>query len=195
MTAYVVNREESCSAQWTDVRPAVQPHSFHELVSGRQRGLKAALLRAGLSLFSGPYRLGVAVRNRLYDLGWKRIHRAEVPVVSIGNLTLGGTGKTPAVEYVARCYRDLNLRVAILSRGYGATGPSGRNDEALVLEENLPDVPHLQGPDRVDLARSARQELQSDVLILDDGFQHRRLARDLDMVLIVRYEVSDTHRR
>jgi tetraacyldisaccharide 4'-kinase len=70
----------------------------------------------------------------------------------------------------------------VLSRGYGGAG--GRNDEALVLEENLPDVPHLQGPDRVALARTAVEELESEVLVLDDGFQHRRLARDLDLVLI-----------
>jgi tetraacyldisaccharide 4'-kinase len=74
------------------------------------------------------------------------------------------------------------LRVAILSRGYGA--PGGRNDEALVLEENLPDVPHLQGADRVALAETAVTELESEVLVLDDGFQHRRLARDLDIVLV-----------
>ncbi len=159
---------------------AVRP--YVDLVSGRQQGLKANLLRAGLALLSVPYRLGVSVRNRLFDLGWKRTHRSGVPVISIGNLTLGGTGKTPAVEHVARFYRELGLRVALLSRGYA--GHNGRNDEALLLEENLPDVPHLQGPDRVELARRARGELHSDVLILDDGFQHRRLARDLDIVLI-----------
>jgi tetraacyldisaccharide 4'-kinase len=122
------------------------------------------------------------LRNRLYDHGWKRSQRVAVPVVSVGNLTLGGTGKTPCVEYVARLYRDYALRVAILSRGYGATG--GRNDEALVLEQNLPDVPHLQGADRVALARTALEELESEVLVLDDGFQHRRLHRDLDLVLL-----------
>ena len=60
----------------------------------------------------------------------------------------------------------------------------GRNDEAMVLEENLPDVPHLQGPDRVALAAAAVTELESEVLVLDDAFQHRRLARDLDIVLV-----------
>jgi tetraacyldisaccharide 4'-kinase len=70
----------------------------------------------------------------------------------------------------------------VLSRGYGS--PDGRNDEALVLEENLPDVPHLQGPDRAALAEVAVEELESEVLILDDGFQHRRLRRDMDVVLI-----------
>jgi tetraacyldisaccharide 4'-kinase len=124
----------------------------------------------------------MGLRNRLYEHGWKRSHPAPVPVVSVGNLTLGGTGKTPCVEYVARFYRRQDLRVAILSRGYGRR--EGRNDEALVLEENLPDVPHLQGADRVGLARVAVEELASEVLILDDGFQHRRLKRDLDLVLI-----------
>src|SRR5262249_5942270 len=109
-------------------------------------------------------------------------HRAPVPVVSVGNLTVGGTGKTPCVEYVARFYRQLDRRAAILSRGYGSAG--GHNDEALLLEENLPDVPHLQGADRVALAAAAVEELESEVLILDDGFQHRRLVRDLDVVLV-----------
>lgn len=144
--------------------------------------MAAALQRGGLWLASLPYGVAVRVRNRLYDRGWKEVQRVSVPVVSIGNLTVGGTGKTPCVEYVARFYRELNLRVALLSRGYGAE--AGRNDEAMVLEENLPDVPHLQGPDRVELARAAIEELESEVLVLDDGFQHRRLARDLDIVLI-----------
>jgi tetraacyldisaccharide 4'-kinase len=129
-----------------------------------------------------PYSLAVRLRNFCYQRGLKRTHHAGVPVVSVGNLTVGGTGKTPAVEYVAGFFRRHELRVAILSRGYGAnTGP---NDEALVLEENLPDVPHLQGADRVALAQAAIEELESEVLVLDDGFQHRRLARALDLVLI-----------
>ncbi len=138
--------------------------------------------RGGLCLASVPYGWGVSLRNRLYEYGWKPSQQAPVAVVSIGNLTLGGTGKTPCVEYVARLYRQYNLRVAILSRGYGSS--EGRNDEALVLEENLPDVPHLQGADRAGLARTAVEELESEILILDDGFQHRRLKRDLDLVLV-----------
>jgi tetraacyldisaccharide 4'-kinase len=86
------------------------------------------------------------------------------------------------VEYVARRYRARGLRVAILSRGYGQV--SGLNDEGRVLEDNLPDVPHLQDRDRVSLARVAVEELESELLVLDDGFQHRRLARDLDLVLV-----------
>jgi tetraacyldisaccharide 4'-kinase len=152
------------------------------LVRGEARGLWPALQRLALSLASLPYCLVVCLRNLLYDHGWLRKQRAAVPVISVGNLSVGGTGKTPCVEYVAGFYRDLDLRVAVLSRGYGAEG--GRNDEALLLEENLADVPHLQGPDRVALARIAVEELDSEVLVLDDAFQHRRLVRDLDVVLL-----------
>jgi tetraacyldisaccharide 4'-kinase len=157
-------------------------HSYHTLIRGQSRGPWAGLQRGGLWALSIPYGWATRVRNWLYDRGWKRRLRAAVPVVSVGNLTLGGTGKTPCVEYVARWFRRHDRRVAVLSRGYGSRG--GPNDEALVLEENLPDVPHLQGPDRAALARIAVEELESEVLVLDDGFQHRRLARDLDLVLI-----------
>ena len=152
------------------------------LIRGERRGPLAMLARFGLRCASWPYGLGAWTRNKLFDRGWKRASRAPVPVVSVGNLTLGGTGKTPCVEYVARVYRDLGVQVAILSRGYGAE--AGRNDEAMVLEENLPDVPHLQGRDRVSLATTAAEELEAELLVLDDGFQHRRLHRDLDVVLI-----------
>src|SRR5262245_18580686 len=155
---------------------------FHVLIRGESRGPAAYLARAGLWWACLPYGAAVLARNRAFDHGWRRAVQVSVPVVSIGNLTLGGTGKTPFVEYVARFYRELELAVAILSRGYGAD--AGPNDEAMVLEENLPDVPHLQGPDRVALAETAVEELTSELLVLDDGFQHRRLHRDLDIVLL-----------
>lgn len=138
--------------------------------------------RGALWLAGVGYGWAMQLRNQLYDRGWKTVQRVPAPVISVGNLTLGGTGKTPCVEHLARFFRDRDCRVAILSRGYGAE--DGPNDEALVLEENLADVPHLQGADRVALAQSAIEELQSEVLILDDGFQHRRLHRDLDIVLV-----------
>ncbi len=155
---------------------------YRALVSGQRRGPWAVVQRGGLWLASLPYGAAVRVRNWLFDHGRKTIHRVGVPVVCVGNLTVGGTGKTPCVEYVARHYATRDLRAAVLSRGYGSA--TGRNDEAMVLEENLPDVPHLQGADRVALAQSAVEELESQILILDDGFQHRRLARNLDIVLI-----------
>jgi tetraacyldisaccharide 4'-kinase len=152
------------------------------LLAGKQQSAAASLERLGLRLASVPYGWAAGFRNGLFDRGWKRSYRADVPVISVGNLTVGGTGKTPCVEYVARRLRQWNRRVAILSRGYGSV--AGPNDEALVLEENLPDVPHLQSADRVALAQVAVEELESQALVLDDGFQHRCLARDLDIVLI-----------
>jgi tetraacyldisaccharide 4'-kinase len=156
--------------------------AYHALIRGNRTGLGPTLQRAGLWALSLGYRLGVGCRNHAFERGWKTIHKAAVPVISVGNLTVGGTGKTPCVEFVARFYRQLGLQVTLLSRGYGSD--AGRNDEALVLEENLPDVPHLQGADRAALARTAVEELESEILVLDDGFQHRQLHRDLDIVLI-----------
>jgi tetraacyldisaccharide 4'-kinase len=160
----------------------IDPETFLRLARGQARGPAAALARLGLWAGSGLYGLGVAARNAAYDRGWKTAHRAAVPVISVGNLTLGGTGKTPMVEWIARWYRRRGVRVALLSRGYGHAG--GVNDEGLVLEENLPEVPHLQDPDRVALAGIAENELESELIVLDDGFQHRRLARDLDLVML-----------
>jgi tetraacyldisaccharide 4'-kinase len=136
-----------------------------------------------LRLASVPYGVAVRLRNAAFDRGWKHVHRVPVPVISIGNLTLGGTGKTPCVEYVASYLREHGRQVCLLSRGYKSSA-SGMNDEAMLLEENMPDVPHLQNPDRVAAAQTAIEELEADVLVLDDGFQHRRLHRDLDIVLI-----------
>jgi len=168
------------------VKPETQLFSastFHALVSGRQRGLSAAVLRATLRLAETPYALAMRVRNRRYDRGRADIQRVSAPVVSVGNITLGGTGKTPLVEWIARWYRHRDVRVALVSRGYGATAGHA-NDEALELEQKLPDVPHVQNRDRVAGARLAIEEFESQLILLDDGFQHRRLARDLDIVVL-----------
>jgi tetraacyldisaccharide 4'-kinase len=157
-------------------------HHYLTLVRGERQGLSATLGRLALTAASWPYGAVIGARNWLFDHGWLGVTKVPVPVVSVGNLTVGGTGKTPCVEYIAAHYRERGLRVAILSRGYGAE--MGPNDEALVLEENLSDVPHLQGPDRVALAGTAVEELESEILVLDDGFQHRWLTRDLDLVLL-----------
>jgi tetraacyldisaccharide 4'-kinase len=106
-----------------------------------------------------------------------------VPVISVGNLTTGGTGKTPLVCFLARRLRGAGWRVALVSRGYGR-GEAALNDEALELEQRLPDVPHIQDPDRVRAAEIAVEELETQVIVLDDGFQHRRLHRDLDIIVI-----------
>lgn len=156
---------------------------FYDLVSGRRRGVAAAAARAALAVAEGPYRAAVWWRNRRYDRRPDLVHACGVPVVSVGNLTLGGSGKTPMVKWVARRLRAEGVRVALVSRGYGAEG-GGPNDEALELEQSLPDVPHVQNRDRVEAARVAVEELAAQVVVMDDGFQHRRLARDLDLVLL-----------
>ena len=157
--------------------------TFHSLVSGRQRGLSATVLRATLRLAETPYSLAMRIRNRRYDRSRAEIQRVGAPVVSVGNITLGGTGKTPLVEWIARWYRQRHVRAALVSRGYGATAGQA-NDEALELEQKLPDVPHVQNRDRVAGARLAIEEFESQLILLDDGFQHRRLARDLDIVVL-----------
>jgi tetraacyldisaccharide 4'-kinase len=87
------------------------------------------------------------------------------------------------VQWLASRLREMDRRVAIVSRGYGAEA-GAQNDEAMELELSLPDVPHLQNPDRIEAARTAIEELESQSIVLDDGFQHRRLGRDLDIVLL-----------
>ncbi len=131
--------------------------------------------------------LGVATRARraLTARGLLPSHHLPAPVLSVGNLAAGGTGKTPLVEHCARVLLDLGARPVILSRGYGPDVPGEElNDEGLVLRQNLPDVAQRQGPDRVATGRSALDADEGDCLLLDDGFQHLRLARDLDIVAV-----------
>ena len=160
---------------------AFSPERWRAIVRGSAGGPGAFVLRRVFWLARGPYAVGSWLHARKYAKP-ANVHRVGVPVISVGNITVGGTGKTPCVEYVAKLLRGHEIQVAILSRGYGSA--AGRNDEAMVLEENLPDVPHLQGADRTELARTAIAELESECLLLDDGFQHRKLGRDLDIVLI-----------
>ncbi len=146
----------------------------------RRRG---GVRRGALGFAELPYTAAVNWRNRRFDRAHDSIERVPVPVVSVGNLTLGGTGKTPMVEWLARWFAVRGVRVAIVSRGYGATD-GRKNDEALELELALPAVPHVQNPDRVAASRTAIETCGCELILLDDGFQHRRLARDLDVVLL-----------
>ncbi|MBI3866748.1 MAG: tetraacyldisaccharide 4'-kinase [Planctomycetia bacterium] len=156
---------------------------FDEIASGRSRGPTAFVIRNVLTIPSIIYGWAASVRNTAFDRGMRRVHRATVPVVSIGNLTAGGTGKTPVAAYLARWFGERGVRVCFVSRGYGAA-TNAPNDEFLVLGAQCPGVPHVQNPDRVAGARAAVEQHSSQVIILDDGFQHRRLARELDIVLI-----------
>lgn len=122
------------------------------------------------------YRGGVALRNAAYDRGWLSTVEAPVPVVSVGNLSVGGTGKTPVSAWIARLLADRGRAPALVSRGYG-------KDELSLHRRWNPDVPVVADPDRVRAARSAALEGRA-VVVLDDGFQHRRLSRALDLVLL-----------
>jgi tetraacyldisaccharide 4'-kinase len=156
---------------------------IEEILSGKSNSLSSVLMRAGLWCLCQPYSAAMSYRNFAYDRGWKKVTQVSVPVISVGNLTAGGTGKSPTVAMLARWLRQRGVRVAILSRGYGA-GLDGRNDEAKELEVLLPDVPHLQNPDRIASAAIATEELEMQILLLDDGFQHRKIHRDLEIVLL-----------
>jgi len=142
--------------------------------------------------FSRIYGFVVKTRIFFYKKGILKCVLLPVPVISVGNITVGGTGKTPIVEYIARYLQAKGKRVAILSRGYAASikqennssGENICNDEYLLFKENIPDVPHLLNKDRIKSGLEAIKHFQAECLVLDDGFQHLRLARDLNIVII-----------
>ncbi|MEM6655847.1 MAG: tetraacyldisaccharide 4'-kinase, partial [Planctomycetota bacterium] len=141
------------------------------------------IARGLLALIEAPYAAAVRHRNRRYDRGAAETLSVPVPVISVGNLTLGGTGKTPMVKWIARWLANRGVRAALISRGYGGDR-GGQNDEALELAQALPDTPHVQNADRVAAAHHAIREFGAEALLLDDAFQHRRIARDLNIVLL-----------
>ncbi|MBI1379906.1 MAG: tetraacyldisaccharide 4'-kinase [Planctomycetaceae bacterium] len=126
--------------------------------------------------------LASEVRRRLYDGGLLPVARAGVPVVSLGNLSAGGTGKTPFALWLAKWFQARGHKPGLLSRGYGRKG-DGPGDEARMLQARLGGAPQVEDPDRVRGAKALVAK-GADVVLLDDGFQHRRLARDVDLVLV-----------
>lgn len=160
-------------------------------------------VRAALSplwLASQGYRVAAGVHRAGYTSGMRRRHRLPCPVISIGNLTLGGTGKTPLTAWTAQWYRRQGWRVAVLSRGYGGMaidqpqvvsagdGPvtdwRTAGDEVFLLARRLPGIPVLAGRNRHASGLYACERFGVQVLVLDDGFQHHALHRDCDIVLI-----------
>ena len=134
------------------------------------------LARTALVPFEGLYRGAATVRGWLYDSGILKPQPAPIPIVSVGNLTVGGTGKTPVSAWIAGELSARGRQPAIVTRGYGG-------DEQLVHSRINPGVPIVIQPDRVEGIRNA-VSLGADVAVLDDAFQHRRAARDLDIVLV-----------
>jgi len=157
------------------------------------------LRRAALSPLGAAsllFRAAVQSRNAAYARGWLPSAAVEgVSVISIGNLNVGGTGKTPAVIYLANRCRAEGHQVAVLSRGYGRRGravarvsPGGSadafGDEPVLIARRCPAAVVLVGDDRLKLAELARREHGSDLMILDDGMQYRRLRKDLEVAVV-----------
>lgn len=143
-----------------------------------RRGGWVELLRLPATLMRGI----TSLRNALYDRGILPSRRLDLPVISVGNLTVGGTGKTPMVVWLARALIERGRRPGVLSRGYRG-GDEALNDEGRLIASLLPEVPQVQRADRVAGGRELA-ERGVDVILLDDGFQHRRLAREVDLVLV-----------
>jgi tetraacyldisaccharide 4'-kinase len=158
-----------------------------------------ALLTAGAAAASRLYGLGAGIRRALYGLGLLQAKRLPAPVISVGNLAVGGTGKTPVVACLARLLRDRGLRVAILSRGYGGRAQSATRlsdgegvyqrppevgEEPYWLARALPGVAVYTGASRYAAGLAAWEEIKPEIFLLDDGFQHVQLHRDLDVVLL-----------
>ncbi len=171
---------------------------LYDVITGRQSGMRSEILRRGL------YPLNVLYDVAIRVIDWRYRHSTPktLPcrVISVGNIVAGGTGKTVVVAAIARQYLQKGCRVAIVTRGYGGryTGEyhvisDGKNvltpasiagDEAVMLTHQLPDIPIVIGKDRTKAGMEAIRRWHSEVLILDDAFQYRTLARDLDIVTI-----------
>jgi tetraacyldisaccharide 4'-kinase len=143
---------------------------------GGQGGATGKALDAALLPAEALFRAGTRLRNHAFDRGLLAAEAAPVPVVSVGNIAVGGAGKTPFAAWLAGRLREMGRAPAIALRGYGA-------DEVELHRELNPDVPVFAAARRVEAARAAAAA-GCDVVVLDDAFQHRRLARDLDLVLV-----------
>lgn len=162
---------------------------YLSVLSGQKKGLLVTLTKSALSILTYPYSAVLKTRNVFYENHFIKSIKLPVKVFSVGNITTGGTGKTPLVEFMAKTLHQSGRKVAILSRGYGGNNLSQKenshvNDETLALRENLQEVLILSGKDRVRNGEKAVRDHGVDCIILDDGFQHFKLKRDLDIVVI-----------
>ncbi|MBI5024012.1 MAG: tetraacyldisaccharide 4'-kinase [Candidatus Omnitrophica bacterium] len=163
---------------------------LYRIVTDDVHGPLAGILKFFLRILSFIYLALVTAAAWLYRSGILKQHHLGRPVVSVGNITVGGTGKTPLVVKIAQIYKENKIKPVILTRGYMGRGiacdpaQSAQSDEAVMMREILGDVPVISGADRIKNARDFLKNNQADVFILDDGFQQWRLARDLDIVAI-----------
>lgn len=163
---------------------------------------RTALESAGsvLRILAIPYKIAVNCRNALYDRGWLRQQKLPCRVVSVGNLTVGGTGKTPVTIFVTDTLLRAGNRVAVLSRGYRRrsrasrvlvsdghrvlAGPDAAGDEPFLIAQRCPEAIVAVGANRYQLGRWVLERYPVDCIVLDDGFQHRTLARDVNLLLV-----------
>jgi tetraacyldisaccharide 4'-kinase len=173
---------------------------WRALIEGQVAPLTRWTLGPLLAGLSYPYDWGYRLRLQAYRSGWATVNRLPCRVISVGNLTLGGTGKTPMVEAIATVLHRHGARVAVLSRGYGGTqrqaitivsdgarclvSPDVAGDEPSLLAERLTGIPVLVAQNRFAAGKLAVERFDVEVIVLDDGFQHVQLARDLDIVLL-----------
>ena len=154
-----------------------------------------------MNLLSSIFGAGVQLRNTLYNKGVLRSRGLTGSVVSVGNLSVGGSGKTPFVLLLGELLQARGVKFDILSRGYGRktkgvmlVDPAGTSydfgDEPLLMARRL-GVPVIVGEDRYDAGLYAEKTFGPQLHLLDDGFQHRSLARDFDIVLVTREDARD----
>ena len=159
----------------------MKQQTYRRLISGQSSGFGATVLRFLLTIVATGYSLVVRLRNLLYSKGLLKVHNVDAAVLCVGNITVGGTGKTPLVVWLCKQIAQ-QYKYAILTRGYKVN--QNRIDEPAMLTETCPEAVVIVNPDRVAGASEAIDKHAAEVLIMDDGFQHRRLARDLDIVAI-----------
>ena len=173
---------------------------WRDLAEGRRSQPGDRLLILLLAPFSLAYSIVQRVRAGFFKLGILKSNRLPRPVISIGNITVGGTGKTPVTAHIAHLLLRQGYRVAVLSRGYGGSlegqtvvvsdgatvmlGPAECGDEPYLLASTIPGLMVVIGSDRYAAGLLAMRQLSPDVFLLDDGFQHLRLRRDLDILLL-----------
>jgi tetraacyldisaccharide 4'-kinase len=156
---------------------------YRKIIGGESGGFSTNLLRTFLRLASYPYAAVIIIRNFFYDKGIFKSHCAPVPVISIGNITTGGTGKTPLTIWLCNKLAEKKLKVAVLTRGYKMESAK-LSDEPAVIAANSPAAKVVVNPDRVSGAVTAIREYGVKVLVMDDGFSHRRLRRNVDIITI-----------
>ncbi|MHC4961088.1 MAG: tetraacyldisaccharide 4'-kinase [Planctomycetota bacterium] len=157
--------------------------AYRRIVSGQNQRPGVGILRFFLGAVALTYGLVMRGRNLLYAIGILRSHAAGVPVISVGNITTGGTGKTPLVIWLCNYLQDKGLHCSILTRGY-KTAPDQITDEPALLARACLDTDVIVNPNRLAGAQKAVSAHQAQALVLDDGFQHRRLKRDLDIIAV-----------